>query len=166
MKGVRLLAILCVFALIGCSTNEPEKQEYSDFVDLNLPSGTLWKNANEGDNGYFTYLEAMALYGEFVPTVEQYEELKQYCKWEWRNGGYNVTGTNKKSIWLPAGGRIRLDVEDKTSLYGCYWTSTPYPEPINGDVFYYNLFFNQSAILMDGSPKEYGHFLRLVRKEK
>ena len=29
--------------------NPPEKQEFSDFVDLNLPSGTLWKNANEAE---------------------------------------------------------------------------------------------------------------------
>ena len=158
-----LILLLCLF--VGCNQYPPEKQEFSDFVDLNLPSGTLWKNANEGENTYYTYYEAVALYVNYVPTWEQYEELMQYCKWEWHDGGYKVIGSNNKEIWLPAGGRICPDVDDKTTLYGCYWSTTPYPDE-NHPGLISNLFFNKDAIMRDGSPAEYGHFLRLVRQEK
>ena len=81
----------------------------SDYVDLGLPSGTLWKNANEGgDNARYTYDEAVSRWGSKLPTKEQLVELKNKCRWKWttRKGvkGYKVIGPNGKSIFLPATG--------------------------------------------------------------
>ena len=49
------------------------------YVDLGLPSGTLWKEQNEID-GFCTYEQAMALFGNDLPTKEQWEELILSCK--------------------------------------------------------------------------------------
>ena len=43
------------------------------YVDLGLPSGTLWKGKNEG--GWYTYEEAISMFGNLLPTKEQFEEL-------------------------------------------------------------------------------------------
>ncbi|MBO5960709.1 MAG: hypothetical protein J6P99_02550, partial [Paludibacteraceae bacterium] len=47
------------------------------YVDLGLPSGTLWKDANEGgDNALYTYDEAVNRWGSKLPTKEQLGELE------------------------------------------------------------------------------------------
>ncbi|HJJ45480.1 MAG TPA: hypothetical protein O0Y17_00165 [Methanocorpusculum sp.] len=43
------------------------------YVDLGLPSGTLWKDKNES-GGFYTYDEAMKAFGNNLPTMEQFEE--------------------------------------------------------------------------------------------
>jgi hypothetical protein len=39
-----------------------------------------------------------------MPTTEEIQELVDSCKWEFTGSGYKVTGTNGKSIFLPAAG--------------------------------------------------------------
>lgn len=65
-----------------------------------------------------------------MPTDEERDELLEKCTWKWTsvNGvdGYEVTGPNGKSIFLPAAG-----FWDETSLnfagcYGYYWSSSLY----------------------------------------
>ena len=47
------------------------------YVDLGLPSGTLWRNSNEGgDYARYTYDEAISRFGNKLPTKQQLEELK------------------------------------------------------------------------------------------
>ena len=61
-----------------------------------------------------------------IPTLEEFEELRYYCKWEWttKHGiyGYEVISKkNGKSIFLPAS--FSSEYEDVP--LGFYWTSTP-----------------------------------------
>ena len=61
-----------------------------------------------------------------IPTLEEFEELRYYCKWEWttKHGiyGYEVISKkNGKSIFLPAS--FSSKYEDVP--LGFYWTSTP-----------------------------------------
>ena len=95
------------------------------FVDLGLPSGTLWRNKNE-DGGFYTYEQALNKYGSNMPTKEQFEELKSKCSWTWTGNGYKVTGSNGNSIVLPASGYRNCDgfVFD-VGYCGAYWSSTP-----------------------------------------
>ena len=58
-------------------TTSPAPQDY---VDLGLPSGTLWKAENE-DCGLITYDQAVNFYRTSLPTKEQWEELKNFCLW-------------------------------------------------------------------------------------
>ena len=63
-----------------------------------------------------------------MPTIEEFEELRNKCTWTWTtqggHNGYRVTGPNGKSIFLPAAGRM-----EDASLYnvgsiGDYWSAT------------------------------------------
>ena len=79
-------------------------QSQSSYVDLGLPSGTLWKSKNE--NGFYDYEQAKNKFGNKMPTKGQWEELRRYCTWTWTGKGYKVTGKNGNSIILPAEGFI------------------------------------------------------------
>ena len=51
-----------------------------------------------------------------MPTNTEFDELQKRCSWEWKDGGYKVTGPNGNSIFLPAAGDAGSD--------GYYWTSS------------------------------------------
>lgn len=55
----------------------------TEFVDLGLPSGTLWASDyvkdSEGEVCYLPYIEARKY---SIPSIEQWEELSNTCKWE------------------------------------------------------------------------------------
>lgn len=117
-----LFATMALFALclVGCENGSGQKK--SDYVDLGLPSGTKWKKANE--KGLMTYTDATGLYNGMLPTVAQWQELKDECTWVWSNNGYQITGANGKSIWLPAEGHLLPGAEEISyPSYGTYLTS-------------------------------------------
>lgn len=64
-----------------------------EWVDLGLPSGTLWSSNylqdEEGNVKFLTYEEASVLY---IPTEEQVKELIDNCKWEHIKGYHNRFG--------------------------------------------------------------------------
>lgn len=91
-------------------------------VDLGLPSGTLWKDQNEG--GFYTYDYAVRYFGDRLPTMEQWIELRNSCQWTWTGSGYKVTGSNGEYIYLPAKGC--RECGDIYAQSGMYWTSTRY----------------------------------------
>ena len=100
------------------------------YVDLGLPSGTLWKADNENRSekgiGHFTFDEAYAAFGNQLPTKEQLEELVNVGSWEWNENGYVVTGINGNYIQLPAAG-IRLSTTGNVNFEGTmgfYWSCT------------------------------------------
>jgi hypothetical protein len=61
-----------------------------------------------------------------MSTYDEMKELIDNCTWEWTsvNGinGYQVTGPNSNSIFLPAAGKIDGSTIDYT--YSYYWNST------------------------------------------
>lgn len=65
-----------------------------------------------------------------MPTKEEQDELRKCCHWVWisLNGmpGYKVTGKNRKSIFLPAGGYRDRNLDDRENK-GYYWSSTSCP---------------------------------------
>ena len=119
------------------TTSTYESQEW---VDLNLPSKTLWAKNNVGaesigDIGIFcTWQQSLGIalsQGGAVPTSEQFSELLKYCDWKWTfingNEGYLVSSkTNpKNNIFLPIAGYY----SDNGSRFvgsGFYWTKTRY----------------------------------------
>ena len=126
---------------------EAERQaELLKYVDLGLPSGTCWRNSNEGgDNARYTYNEAVRRFGNKLPTKQQLEELKNKCTWTWTGSGYKVIGPNGNSIYLPAaGGRNCAGYVGGVGTNGEYWSSTPY----DSDIAWYLNFFS-SVVNMD-----------------
>ena len=141
MNNVFLFGVMCLMALsmqsqvlgnenttcirtIGNELVDTLSIAPTGYVDLGLPSGTLWKDKNE--NGFFTYDEAVSRFGSKLPSKEKFEELKSECKWEWNGSGYKVTGPNGNSIVLPASGyRNSIGGVNCVGFTGCYWSSTP-----------------------------------------
>lgn len=100
-----------------------EKENEKGYVDLGLPSGTLWKSENE--DGYYTFYKAVNEFGKTLPTKEQFEELKNECKWKWNRKGYTVKGPNGKIIFLPANGyRGTNGIDYFVDTDGFYWSYT------------------------------------------
>ena len=102
-----------------------------DYVNLGLPSGTLWKTTNEynnnDDHGFYTYDEALQNFGSKLPTKEQLEELRENCSWAWNptKKGYDVKGQNNNSIFLPAAGDKKCNGEVcYIDEVGYYWSRT------------------------------------------
>lgn len=63
---------------------EAKKKELirEGYVDLDLPSGTLWKKKpTDIYNG--SYKRAIEKYGDQIPSREQWLELIDNCKWKW-----------------------------------------------------------------------------------
>ncbi len=64
-----------------------------------------------------------------MPTKEEIDELIGKCTWKWTemegHKGYEVTGPNGNSIFLPAAGWRYESSLDDVGEYGCYWSATP-----------------------------------------
>lgn len=100
------------------------------YVDLGLPSGTLWKTENElwpDGAPFFTFDEALRKFGGDLPTSDQFDELLAECEWKWNAlfREYEIVGPNGNSIILSGLGfedrglhRAFLCVGDHL-----YWTS-------------------------------------------
>lgn len=156
MKKVILLSMMCLMAL---SMQAQAPANDGDYVDLGLPSGTLWKTKNE-KCGFKTYEEAVAQFGGNLPTKEQWVELKEMCDWKWTNKGYKVTGTNGNSIFLPAEGyRLRNGSVDNYGSCGYYWSSTPTDSGNNA----WYLAFHQYNVYMSNVGRDRGRSVRFVK---
>lgn len=106
---------------IGSAANATTQSTISnsEYVDLGLPSGTLWKTKNE-KGVYYAYDEAITLFGNQLPSKEHFLELRDCCEWTWNGNGYLITGANGNSIILHTTGTFKFT----GSKFGYYWTST------------------------------------------
>lgn len=93
----------------------------AQYVDLGLPSGTLWKIKNE-EGGLYTYDEATSKFWGKLPTKEQMEELRS-CQMNITNNGIEFIGPNSKSIFSPVTGCYSCD-GDFVDEAGSFWSST------------------------------------------
>ena len=137
MRWLPLLLLVTISLIIpACKGNDPTNPTNpttkGDYVDLGLTSGTKWKTQNElnqnDPNGFFSIAEANELFGQQLPSKEQWMELVNECTWVWTGMGYKVIGTNNSAIVLPAAGctwylNSEYSVEDIGTV-GYYWTST------------------------------------------
>lgn len=145
-----------------CEKGETKPKVPQGYVDLGLPSGTLWKDQNESGGFYNTYDQAIAKFGEDLPTKEQLEELKNSCQWTWIGSGYKVTGPSGESITLPAAGyRYSVGSVSYVGTRGYYWSST-----LCGTENAWYYLFARDCVSMDNRNNchSYGHSIRLVKK--
>lgn len=155
-----------LFELIGekapAQTQEQDgrtKRNVPDgYIDLGLPSGTLWKEQNEAGE-FYTHVSAVTYCGSSLPTKEQLIELKNVCRWTWNGKGYKVEGPNGESIFLPAAGlRSRDGSKSKVGSCACYWSYTPIDS-----YFAWGLFFDSNDMRVTGNDRFIGGSVRLVR---
>ncbi len=130
-----------------------------EYVDLGLPSGTLWKDKNE--SGYYNYDAAIRSFDSKLPTKEQFEELKNSCTWTWTGSGYKLVGPSGEYIILPALGYRTCNEIHYYSVgsIGYYWTSTLYPKSSK----VWNLWFSEYGVDMNDCERCLGLSVRLVQ---
>lgn len=108
-----------------------------EYVDLGLSVnwatfnvGAYW--CKPGERGRYTNIDGMKWFHvEFdkliLPTIEQWNELKKNCTWEFKEGGVIVTSKKKgytdKSIILPVTGYGQSTYKYETDKIGYYWSS-------------------------------------------
>ena len=139
---------------------EPKVITGETYVDLGLPSGTLWKAQNEDD--LMGYDVAKKKFGRSLPSLKQWEELNKNCVWEWTGDGYNVTGPNGKCIFIPAAGYRNVSGQvGKVGVYGNYWSSTSK----NKDEAW-RFGFEPGKFSIAAHSRQYGRSIRLVEKRQ
>jgi hypothetical protein len=123
-----------------------------EYVDLGLPSGTLWSMTNAGgDDAFYTYDEAIQKFGRQLPTIYQLQELMELCTWSRVSRGCKIFGPNGNFIFLPALGTIDCDgvhhsFTDSKDPLGAYMSSTI--DNDDDEVFF--LGFNPYEVNADG----------------
>ena len=116
-----------------------------------------------GDIGGSQYDVARTVWGGSwrLPTKDEFEELKNKCKWEWivkeYFSGYKITGPSGNSIYLPAGGYRNGYSKHEVGRQGEYWTSTPFD-----DKNAYSLTFDGEMSYVSCFPKYVGRNIRPV----
>ena len=121
-----------------CIKFKPVKKQEFEYVNLGLPSGTLWATCNVGakkPEEYGKLLSYDSVVNKYeLPTLGQIKELIEFCDWKYVNynkvNGYLVIGTNGKSIFLPAAGYRNDTSLNYAGSVGYYWSrtlSTDYP---------------------------------------
>lgn len=137
------------------------------FIDLGLPSGTLWADRNLGakrqhDAGvYMSHPHRLRIENAVLPSNEQFKELLT-CprKWTTRNGqpGYLIKGFNGNSIFLPAVGYYYGPTLYDSGTYGYYWSTT-----YGSSSYAYSLYFDSSGVNTTYYSRYSGMPIRLVK---
>ena len=88
----------------------------TEYIDLGLPSGTLWADRYESEGGktlFLTYEEA-SKYN--LPSDEQWNELLSLCRWNYKRLGsvgyrYDCIGPNGNCLSFFSKGIIKVKLE-------------------------------------------------------
>lgn len=144
---------------VGASTPEAYGDYYAwgetevkNTYDFN--NNSTWGSSVNNISGNATYDVARKKWGGSwrMPTNVEMDELASKCTWTWiaNNGvnGYEITGPNGNSIFMPASGyhygaELKLNGEG-----GYYWTSVPESDETGGNFYAYYIVF-----LKDGTKE-------------
>lgn len=100
-----------------------------------------------------------------MPSSAECKELLDRCKWLWtsRNGvkGYEVTGPNGNSIFLPAAGYIKDGSLEYFGTNGNYWSGTPSGEYKASYISYQKTDYRERRVL----EKDRARSIRPVRNK-
>lgn len=168
LKSCEVLAMELVGGTPQYSNNVSNKIDGHEYVDLGL--SVKWATCNvgtlipEGYGDYLDYSQACNVRwgsGWRLPNKAELEELKVRCTWKWttQNGvkGYEVTGPNGNSIFLPAAGYRGGSSLCSVGSGGFYWSSTPY----DCNIAWY-LYFYSGGQNLNNYNRSYGQSVRLV----
>lgn len=94
-----------------------------NYINLGLPSGTLWADSNE--QGLFTHKQAISIYNDQIPFEWHWNELKKCCTFIENSEGLTILSkVNNKSLFFPLTGYSEIGyyrIEDLDKGY--YWLS-------------------------------------------
>lgn len=138
-----------------------------EYVDMGLPSGTLW--ASENEEGYFTFDEAVEKFGNSLPARWQFCELAENCDCVFdieKRALICKSKFNGNTIEFPALGyrSFYCNVFIGVDRYGDYWSRTPHT---NGeDAWYINVDNDGRVDPTFLSNRQYGMSVRLCKLER
>lgn len=109
--------------LLGVQTrlDKATRDSRTEYVDLGLPSGTLWADRNLIGFHGATLLDS-SLVSLNLPVRKDFEELMSECDSVWNEtfGGITFTGKNGKSVFFPADGFKLRGANFKNGVFGQY----------------------------------------------
>ena len=108
------------------------------YIDLGLPSRTLWSSDYEKDGEELLYLPYERAEYLKIPTGEQWAELRDYCRWEWHiDDAYDFCwakciGPNGNILLFKRTGKIDADTKS------CDWEAFFWLEEFSEDEHTFN----------------------------
>ena len=78
------------------------QKDQTVYVDLGLPSGTLWAAEDECKDGKRMYLPYVKASAFNLPTEEQWRELLQKCEWDYKY----FNGHDKRFVCIGPNGNV------------------------------------------------------------
>ena len=119
----------------------------TEYVDLGLPSGTLWAVDYEKEGNDIFYLPYDKASQFDIPTEEQCNELLSLCRWESiginsYSGKFDCVGPNGKIITFKSTGFYKVDSKEyRQNIY--FWLKDQSENPDKAIAFmrYYNFLF-------------------------
>ena len=155
----------------------PDPLKGINWIDLGLPSGTLWADVNVTNpldgSPYWTWDDLMdSGYASSVPTQEQFQELTETCRWTWDDTRKGVTAKSAsgKTLFFPALGSCdgELDNIVKAGVQGYYWSADGFKGMWDEDEAYVLYFDNDTYTTPNPESKAEvacGFPARLVKKK-
>lgn len=135
------------------------------YIDLGLPSGTMWACCNVGASApedYGSYLTFDKAQEYNPPSLEQIKELVDNCtSTETTRNGFNgrkFTGSNGGSVFFPAVGYRWHGTFYYVGSYGYYWSSAPNG---GGNGYYFEV--GSSGVHWGDDTRSIGQSVRPVR---
>lgn len=143
----------------GNTTGYASGYNFSSANYSSSAGGALTASFNSGDPKYDAAAAIMG--GDWrMPTKTEFEELINNCTWTWdsTNKGYTVTGSNGKSIFIPASGYY-----SGTSLYDSGTSGDCWSTAYNSSSYAYYMYFDSSSESMSNDYyRYYGRSVRAV----
>lgn len=144
----------------------------TEYVDLGLPSGTLWAADYERKDGKWMYLPYEKASKLSIPTEEQWKELLEACHWEFktaRNGWekyFVCVGLNGNHIKFYYNGIVKDGENPENCQYVRFWMNNKCDDK---NVVYMNGYLDENFDWKYEAEQKkvyvgYGIPVRLVRK--
>lgn len=138
-----------------------------EYVDMGLPSGTLW--ASENEEGYFTFDEAVKKFGNNLPARWQFCELIDNSDCVLDSGKKALICKSKfngNTIEFPALGFWGSDSETLFHIgcSGCYWSGHGFTNNTAWCLFFDTSYHNVDPV--DYSARSCGQSVRLCKLER
>lgn len=135
-----------------------------EYIDLGLPSGTLWANDYLRKDNKIVYFTREDANTKDIASYEQWKELKEHCKFEKCDKGFEVIGPNGKKIIYEISESMMFG--DRYNFNLTYWFAGP-PKP---SLYYFenavkvNFYHNVVGIGFCASITDRAHPIILVKK--
>ncbi len=109
------------------------RSDKTDFIDLGLPSGTLWSSSYERFGKERLYLPYDKAKEMNIPTENQWMELRKECRWSIDSNKLYCIGPNGNSIQFERTGYISVEKKKEIAVWSFFWIKN---EEENGNECY------------------------------